>query len=176
MEKIFYADKSAYSTSEEAVQQLLSRHFGINNAIITRNENGKPFLHVSRDSKLFFSISHTKDYLFITFSQNNIGIDAESLTRNIDYLPIIKKFHIDEQITIKSQKDFLYHWTAKESTIKWLGGSIAKDLKNLIFIDNQMKYKGISLPVFFHFQEFNGHIITLCSENRIKNIQFQSIL
>ena len=175
MEKIFYANKSEYSTSEKAVQRALSRHFGIQNAIITKNENGKPFLHVSREANLFFSISHTNNYIFIVFSKNNIGIDAESLTRKVNFLPIIKKFDVDEQETIHSTKAFLHHWTAKEAAIKWLGGSIAKDLNNLTFLDNQLYYKGIQLPVFLTFHQFNAHLVALCSENRIENIQFESI-
>ncbi len=164
MEKIFYTAKSAYASSEEAIEYLLEKIFGIAHAHILRNENGKPYLSNAQDIPLFFSVSHTKNFLFVAFSKRNIGIDAESTTRYIDYAPIVKKFPFNEQSEIQSTSDFLQHWLAKESTIKWLGGSIAKDLNRLTFYKNQVYYKDLPLPVHITFQACKDTMLAICSE------------
>ena len=164
MKKIFYTDKSAYTSSEEAIQYLLKKTFGIVDAHILKTDNGKPYLSNTQDVPLFFSVSHTKNLLFIAFSKENIGIDAEYTTRHIHYAPIIKKFPSIEQNEIHSTADFLQHWLAKESTIKWLGGSIAKDLNNLAFFKNQIYYNESPLPVHITFEKYDDTILAICSE------------
>ena len=54
MEKIYYADKSAYPTSEIAVLEILKKDFGLENAKIFRGDNGKR-------SASFDSYSHIAD-------------------------------------------------------------------------------------------------------------------
>ena len=164
MIKVFYVDKIEYPNSEKAIQHLLSHHFGINNAKIIKTENGKPYLQSLDNRNLFFSISHTKELLFIAFSNKNIGIDAEHLTRSINYQAILKKFSIEEQHQIQTKKDFLKHWTAKEATIKWLGGTIATDLKKLTFSNESMHYNCSPLPILLNFQEIDEHLVCICSE------------
>ena len=163
MEKIFYTNKCNYPSSEQAVKHLLEKYFGIKDANIVKNENGKPYL-VEQDVPLFFSISHTKDWLFIAFSQSNIGIDAEYLDRKVIYQPILKKFSLDEQKEMQTTTDFLHHWTAKECTIKWLGGSIAKDFNSLSFTNGKMTYKGELLPAKITFTQFENILLAICNE------------
>ena len=172
MEKIFYTNKCNYPSSEEAVKYLLKEYFGIANAEIVKNENGKPYLVQQNDLPLFFSISHTKDWLFIAFSRNNIGIDAECMDRKVDYQPIVKKFSLNEQKEIQTTPDFLHHWTAKESAIKWLGGSIAKDLNSLSFINGKLAYKGEQLPVKITFKNFENILLAICAESDLHPTPF----
>ena len=148
MEKIFYADCTAHENSELVVKRILEKYYDIPNANIVRNEQGKPFLE---NSPLFFSVSHTQNKRFIAVADENIGIDAEWLNREVDYLPIVKKFDGEERREIQSKIDFLYHWTAKESAVKWLGGSIARDLYKLRYIKGTLYYGEIPLPVQISF-------------------------
>ncbi len=165
MEKIYCIQKSLYSSSEHALKDILAHDYQITNAAILRNENGKPYLKNGASKKIFFSITHTFDYIFIAFSKENIGIDAEPLSRQVHYSSIIKKFPFEEQTEILSTLDFLRHWTAKESTIKWLGGSIAKDLKNLSYLKKCIQYKGLSLPIKIIFLEYNHNLLALSTSN-----------
>ncbi len=165
MEKIFYTNKHNYPSSEEAVKDLLKRYWGIEDANISKNENGKPFLTQQEEFSLHFSITHTKDWLFVAFSKKNIGMDAEYIDREVDYHPIVKKFPLDEQKEIHSTSDFLHHWTAKESAIKWLGGSIAKDFNSLSFTDNKITHNGEWLPAKITFKRFENILLAICSEN-----------
>ena len=139
---------------------------------ITKNENGKLYIHSPKNLGLFFSISHTNDLLFVAFSEENIGIDTENINRNVHYSPIIKKFSASEQSEICSKNDFFTHWTAKEAAIKWLGSSISKDLNALSFIEGKMQYNETTLPLYFSFYIFNEHLVAVCGETDTDNIQF----
>lgn len=164
MEKIFYTDKSAYPDSHTAIKRVLSEYFNLKNAIITKNERGKPFLVNGSELSLFFSVSHTENRLFIAFSDENVGIDAENLSRQTDYMPIVKRFAPEERMEILSPADFLRHWVAKESAIKWLGGSLAHDLHKLRFVENRLFYGEIEIPAHLAFHSFDGYILAICSE------------
>jgi len=109
MEKIFYADKSAYTT-EAALKKILSDYYKIDNSEILRTENGKPYINGGP----YFSVTHTKNRLYIAFSNEEIGLDAESLLRAPYYETIVQKFSKDEQAEIRSTEDFLKHWVVKE--------------------------------------------------------------
>lgn len=163
MEKLFCADVSAFSTSTETILFILREHFRIQNATVIRNENGKPYLE-NTDEKIFFSVSHTKEKLFIAFSSENVGVDAEDLSREPNYLPILRKFPPNEREEIKSKDDFLLHWTVKESAVKWLGGTLAKDLNKLCFYQNTLSYNGLDIPVYVTTRFFDGHVLTVCGE------------
>ena len=160
MEKIYYTQLSNFPNSESAVLYLLKRDFNISSATIYRGDNGKPFL----DIPLFFSISHTKTHLFIAFSSENIGIDAEQKSREIDYSIIQKKFHPSERQEILCKEDFLRNWIVKESAIKWLGGSIAKDFSRLMYANGLLKYGEIEVPAKLTRLEIENHFVCVCSE------------
>ena len=172
MEKIFYTDKSAYLDSESAIKQVLSEYFNLKSVTIARNEHGKPYLENGREIPLFFSVSHTENRLFIAFSDENVGIDVENLSRQTDYLPIIKRFSPEERKEILSPADFLRHWVAKESTIKWLGGSIAHDLHKLRFVENRLFYGEIEIPAHLTFHSFERYILSICSERDFTNAEW----
>ena len=172
MKKIYYTESSTFSNSETAVLFVLKEYFGITSAKIYRGDNGKPFL----DIPLFFSVSHTKSHLFIAFSKENVGIDAEYADRKTDYLTITKKFHPLERKEILNNQDFIRHWTIKESAVKWLGGSLAKDLSRLTYYDNRLKYGEIELPVKLTFLDIQSHNVSVCSERDFSQAEIIHII
>ncbi len=174
MGKIFYADNSTFS-SEKLVTRVLSEHYGIKNAIIARAEHGKPYLQ-NVEIPLFFSISHTKEKTFIAFSEKDLGLDAESLSREVRHQPICHKFPMQEQKEITSQKEFLKHWIVKESAVKYLGGTLARDLHKLSYIKERLQYNGQDLPVFLRFFELEGHLLCVCSEQNFYNAELIRLL
>lgn len=171
MEKIFYTNRRNFPSSEAAVQKLLSEHFGIREAEILRTENGKPYLS-GNVPPLFFSVSHTGDTLFIAFSDENVGIDAELASRQVDYLPIVRKFDESERREIVSRQDFLRHFVVKESAVKWLGGTLARDLYSLKFVRGRLFYGEIELPAAITLKNENGFLIAVCSERDFENAEF----
>ena len=167
MDKIFYADNSVY-TSYEALNKCLSDFFGIQNAKILRSKNGKPYLETGPH----FSITHTNGRIYIAFSQETVGIDAESLTRRVDFTPIVKKFSDAERSEILSSEDFLRHWTVKESAVKFLGGTLAHDLKKLCFYQNRLTYENAIFPTTVTLLQHEGYILSVCGSERFKNAEF----
>ena len=168
MINVFYAKRTEFDSSSEMLKKILNERFSIFEYEIYKNENGKPFLRLQVSSlpSLFFSVSHTKTAYFIAISDENIGIDAEECARKSDYAPILRKFHESERSLVKTDKDFLMLWTAKESIIKWLGGTIAKDLKKLCYVNNKVTFGGLELPLQITESENFEHIVSVCSEKR----------
>jgi phosphopantetheinyl transferase len=165
MLNVFYAKRNDFSSSLELLKKILNDHFSIFEYSIFKNENGKPFLKISSYPKqLFFSVSHTSCAYFIAICNENVGIDAEPVSRTPNYSPILQKFPQTEREEILSVADFLKHWTVKESTIKWLGGSIANDLKKLGYIDKKLTLDGLDLPIYVKQIELFGHFICITKE------------
>ena len=171
MEKIYCADASAFENTESAVLFILKEYFGVTTAKIVRGDNGKPFL----DVPLFFSVSHTQERLFIAFCDINVGLDAEKSNRETQYLPIIKKFHPLERQEIASNEQFIRHWVVKESAVKWLGGSLAKDLSRLSFYKGALFYGEIQIPATLTFLQIDGHILSVCSERDFSQAEIINI-
>jgi 4'-phosphopantetheinyl transferase len=167
MEKIFYTTQREYPTSLDAVRRILSAVYGIDNARIARTETGKPYLV---DTPLFFSIAHTDGKIFIAFSSANVGVDAERQDRETDYMKILKRFPETERAEIHSHADFIRHWTAKESAVKWLGGTLANDLRALRYERGKLFHKDLPLPVKLWFTEIDGVCLAVCSERDFSKV------
>lgn len=100
-----------------ATRILLEKLLGKNQEIIY-NDSGKPFL---KGTSKNISISHSTDFATIFISENNIGIDVEQTTRNID--KVASRFlHPDEQKFIEGlenqQLAKILFWSAKEAIFK----------------------------------------------------------
>ncbi len=173
MEKIFYTDISAFPSSNAAVEHILARQFDIGKAKISRTKNGKPYLQ--SPCGLFFSVAHTKSKLFIAFSDKSVGIDAEEETRPVATSTLLSKFTAEERTEIQTPKDFLLHWTAKESAVKWLGGTLARDLKKLSYSKNTLSYGGLEIPVFLTHLTVEKHILSICSERDFSTAEVLSL-
>lgn len=92
---------------------LLSKLTDIDDEIIY-NENGKPYF---KNSKIYFSISHSSEYVACIVSDNEIGIDIQKIRRIPDNLNIV--FNEDELEL--SSFELLKLWTKKEAIIKARG-------------------------------------------------------
>ena len=168
MEKIFYTDKRTFSSSEETVEYLLRTYFYMKSVDLSRTENGKPFI---KGNALYFSVAHTNNQIFVVFSDKNVGLDVELSNRNINFLPIIKKFSNSEQVEISSCEDFIRHWLVKEAAVKWLGGTLAHDLYKLDYVAQQLFYKQLPLPVRIVELAIENYRLCVCSEKQIENVE-----
>ena len=170
MEKLYYVPKSAYSTSDAAIKYIRARNFSIENGELVRTKNGKPYVS-NPPFPLFFSLSNTNETLFIAFSDEEIGIDAEPLQRMMNFLPIVRKFPKDEQSLIKTNTDFLRHWTARESVVKYLGSTLSKELKILRFDGQNVYRNNVRLPINVHFQIVNDTLVCICSKKDFHGVK-----
>ena len=170
METIFYADSSA-GPSDARVKQILSRHFGMENATILRTKNGKPYV----ENGPFFSVTHTEKRTYIAVSKENVGIDAEALSRAVEYQAILKRFPEAEREEITTPQEFLTHWTVKESAVKFLGGTLAHDLKKLAFIKNNLTYENKPFPASVTLVHHDGFFLAICGSKRFANAEIVPI-
>ncbi len=167
MEKIFYADKSAFTT-EAALKKIFSAYYGKSEVTISRTKNGKPYVECAP----YFSVTHTKDRIYIAFSEEEIGLDAEDLSRISNYGPIVKKFSPAEQAEITCAKDFLTHWVVKECAVKYLGGTLASDLKHLDYIHGRLTYQQQAFPAKITLLQHEGFILSVCGNGDFENAEF----
>lgn len=173
MIKIFYTEKKNFPDSEAFIRKVFKDRYKIEDFAISRTVEGKPF---ATETELFFSVSHTKTAYFLAVSEKNVGIDAEEEDRSVDYAAVAKtKFPHSEQAEIRSLHTFLTHWTAKEAAVKWLGGTISRDLKKLCFTNGVMRYDGVFLPFDTKFQTFENHVFAVCGENLSEEIEVVKI-
>lgn len=110
----------------------------LHECIVEYNRYGKPFLREYPD--LYFSISHCKGFAVCVLSDNEVGIDAETVGRSCK-ASVWKRVLSDSEygqimnIADKAERDiqFLRYWTLKESYGKAIGRGLLYDYKAVIF-------------------------------------------
>lgn len=163
MEKLFHANVTAFASTDEALRALFQRFFYLRDVRIVR-KNGKPYLE-NAPQPLYFSVSHTDDELFIAVSDKNVGVDAEKACRRVEYKPILKRFSPSERREIANADDFLRHWTIKESAVKWLGSTLAHDLRKLQYASGKLLYESEPFPVLLSVLRQDDVWLAVCCEN-----------
>lgn len=103
-----------------AVRNILPQLTG-QNAEIEYDEHGKPFL---KKCEKFISISHSQDFAAVILSDENMGIDVESVSRKIER--IAARFLSVEELTwinnlADSHLTKIIAWCAKEAIYKMMG-------------------------------------------------------
>jgi len=92
---------------------------------IAYTERGKPYFP---EEKLYFSVTHTKNYAFCALSDRPVGIDAEELTRKINPAIAEKILSPGEfrqyEATADKNKALLTFWVLKEAEAKCTGEGI----------------------------------------------------
>ena len=120
------------------------------------SDNGKPYIS---NYDIYFSISHSKNYIAVCVSKNNIGIDIED-QKEIDNSILDYISTKEEKKFIKSNNSFLILFTLKEAYIKLNDLNITglKDISvvedNRLFIDNCNIYNMIN----------NNYCLSICEK------------
>lgn len=111
-------------TSKELLKQVF-KDFNIEEEIIY-NEYGKPYI---KSNKIYFNISHSKEYIVCAVSDKCIGIDIEYIT----YRPRVanRYFNAEEKKLAINDIEFTKIWVKKESYLKWLGSGLSYGLLNV---------------------------------------------
>lgn len=124
----FYDDGKSYSNELKKAQHYVGlylvdfvakKYFDIKNPEIIY-KNRKPYF---KNSDLKFSISHSKNIVMVTFSENEIGLDVEYNLENRDFTKLIKRYSgefSNFQVTSpeEQRKIFYDFWTKHEAKIK----------------------------------------------------------
>lgn len=101
---------------------------------IALHPNGKPYF---TNGAGFFSISHTKNYVFCALSDCEVGFDAEE-NRTVSQNAEEKILSAQEKAVCDAAEDpsrqFLQFWTLKEAYLKFTGeGVFCTDLRDFSF-------------------------------------------
>lgn len=117
------------------------------------NEYGKPEIDlsnmpdVSKEAKVYFSISHTKNAILVAIANEPIGVDIEQVRVPSEGL-VEKTMNAAEQAMIARSGEqkadaangkaiaFTSLWTQKEAVLKWRGTGILDDLHNVLAADD----------------------------------------
>lgn len=113
---------------------------GINDLIVKRDKNNKPYLENTIGLK--FNISHTKGLVLLAFSKREVGIDVEKINFKFEFKDILENcFTRDEIINIDNNIiSFYRYWTAKEAYIKCDGIGLIRNLKEIEIISFENEF------------------------------------
>ena len=114
--------RSGHEAGRQLLAQLYREKTGEALPEIRITDRGKPCF---ADKSLHFSISHTKKHAFCALSENNIGIDAEELDRDINLRLAEKILSPGEKARFDAAEDkrraLLTFWVLKEAAAKLSG-------------------------------------------------------
>lgn len=148
---------------------------------IKYGQNGKPEIE-----GLHFNISHSKNFVICSVSENPVGCDIEKIrsiksgfekrffTQNeVSYLD---KFSGEEKL-----KQFFRLWTMKESYMKFTGDGMKLALNRFeVIIEDSVKVfrDGILIPCFIKEYEFLDYCISICAQKNdfAPNLEFVDLL
>lgn len=99
---------------------------------IQRSPHGKPFLP---DEKIKFSYCHTKGLCAAVISDEECGIDAESIKRSASFAEISSRFFTADENEFLSHNNysgeiFYEIWTKKEAYLKFTGKGLSGGLNS----------------------------------------------
>lgn len=151
---------------------MLEHLYGMNDYFITTDENGKP--HIENGS-VFFNLSHSKDMVFCTVSDKEVGCDVQIIS---EFRPkVAARFFTESEYNMLMESkvpdsDFIRLWTVKESILKHSGKGIAGGLSSYDFYDcckdgSFSKY-GLNFKTFMK----DKYAFTFCSEE-VKSCLYQ---
>jgi len=156
----FPIDRKLSLYAELLVRQKATEDLQITNDSIkfSVNEYGKPYLQGYSD--FHFNISHTRNALVATFSNDEIGIDIERI-KPVDLKIADRFFTSDEQINIRQSenKDIAFYdiWTKKEAYIKYIGKGLSIPLNSFSVLDEGV----CSMMKTFQIQEY---LVSVCCD------------
>ncbi|WP_237037070.1 4'-phosphopantetheinyl transferase family protein [Mediannikoviicoccus vaginalis] len=113
---------------------------GINDLIVKRDKNNKPYLENTIGLK--FNISHTEGLVLLAFSKREVGIDVEKINFKFEFKDILENcFTRDEIINIDNNIiSFYRYWTAKEAYLKCDGIGLIRNLKEIEIISLENEF------------------------------------
>ncbi len=149
---IYYTTEKA--ESREFLERVLKEQ-GIA-AEILFTENGKPYLEKGGCE---FSLTDTDGLIAVAVGTQAVGLDAEKRKlRKTDAI-------LSRLTPAEREEDFFELWTAKEAYVKYLGGTLARLLRALVYEKGVLFFKGAPQKVFLKHIAIGDHILCLCTEH-----------
>lgn len=154
------ADRSL--AADILIRQALIENIDIKNEDISFHYNtyGKPYF--AHNPPVYFSLSHSGNWVVCAISEQEIGIDVEKIDK-ID-LNIAKSFFAKKEYSDLMEKDdskkkeyFYVLWTLKESYIKARGRGLSLDLRSFAISanDNNIIFEAQNDCEKYSFKQYN---------------------
>ena len=146
--------EGGHAAGRALLRELYTRHIGPSMPPILITPRGKPYFS---GNPVFFSISHTKNYVFCALSPRPLGIDAEELGRDIN-LRLAEKILSEAEYSQYLQAEdprtaLLTFWVLKEAQAKLTG-------EGLRGYPNQTNFS-LDDP---RITEIHGHFVAVMTE------------
>ena len=143
---------------------MLEKLYGMKDFFITADKNGKPYM---KNASLFFNISHSKDIVFCTVCEKEVGCDVQVIS---EFKPkVAERFFTENEYNVLSESetpdtDFIKLWTVKESILKYSGKGIAGGLSSYDFYDCINKDSFTKYGLNFKTFIMDKYAFTFCSK------------
>ncbi len=129
------------------------------NTTISYNEFGAPIL----DNNLHISISHSKNFVAIIISEQQVGMDIEAISEKA--LRLAPKFVSEKTRTTLNKEKATLIWCLKEAVFKWHQKGKVDFIKDIIippFIaeeKGQIKAQFKKKELILNYQKINTHYL-----------------
>lgn len=189
----FDQDRERFTLGHGFLRTLLGRYLDRDGSLIrfARGRFGKPFLE---GKDLHFNFSDTKDAILVGFtSGQEIGVDIETMKRNVDHVSVGEHYFTTEEIaeigslgaaTQNGKRRFLELWTRKEAVLKASGVGLMDDLR-VLHVNaphNEMTIEHESFVQMaaaeYHVRTWHvgdEHLVSLASETAFSEVRLQSL-
>lgn len=156
------ADKQCSLAAFFLLDKMLKKYYGINRPDICRTQNGRPYF---KDSNIYFSISHSGEYVAVATNESKIGIDIECVRKS--RAVVKQRICTENELKYIGDDDikFLTVWTLKEAAVKMTGIGV-KGLKGI-----ELDFLGDNISVNLAGAEVKTYrerdlIISICKLNK----------
>lgn len=157
MLEIFYTQQPV--RSEEYIRFVLRKYYNIPNPTICKSIHGKPYIP---GDKICFNLSHSKGLTALAAGKKgSVGFDCESLSGKARPA-VLSRFTERERQEIGGTQDFYAHWTARESYVKYLGGSLAALWRHIEFFGGKLYVDGAETGVRVTQFDRGGYAFSFC--------------
>ncbi|SNX54846.1 4'-phosphopantetheinyl transferase superfamily protein [Thermoanaerobacterium sp. RBIITD] len=170
-----YDDAERSLIADILLRVVICKKIGLKNDELSfyKNEYGKPLL--KNMENIYFSISHSYDWVVVAVNEFSIGIDIEKI-KPIN-LNIAKRFFTDDEynfimdVDVQKRLEYFFKlWTLKESYVKLEGKGLYTSLKSfsIIINDYNINIKTDNELKNCFFREYNidaGYKLAVCSLN-----------
>lgn len=155
--KIYYAERTL--CREELFAALARAGLDCDFPLLATG-NGKPYFAAPEAPK--FNLTHTEGLTAVAVGDCEVGLDAERRTPRALHA-LIKKLSPRER-----EEDFFKLWTAKESYIKFCGGTLASMLKRLAYFGGTLYENGVPVHAALRHFELCGCTLCLCTQSPVE--------
>lgn len=159
-----------------AIKDYLGKDIELNYIYL---KNNKPYL---KDEKLYFNISHSKEYCIVALSDSEIGCDIEYID-DID-LNIAKRFFTKNEYNnivnnIDSKNMFYRYWTLKESFVKVTGMGLKLPLDSFeVQINSNIDLIQNFDNNEYYFKEIDvlkDYRISICNMSKLDDLEIEIV-